>query len=756
MTGNDSLTNKAAINKINRFFKSPAFWLFVSFLFLNCLLAFQQKSPFASADEGYVFAQSQYFAGEDFRYLATVYYGYFQALLYSPLFHIFNDNFMVYKGMLFINSVFAALIPVIAYIITNKYMQFDKKKSLIIAIICGLFPPVISYSKLIWNENTLYITLWLIVLLIAKETYNQNNKKQKVVSSILIAFLTIAAIASHNRGIEYLVAVSLIVIIIPFITKRKIVNFPVFLISVVLFFILNYYLSNSIRNLLWVNTGTAANTTGSFLSNLKTIMNDFEAFSMFCKSVIGHLFSIFVSYFGLVCIVLTTGLVYIFRYIKKSNDSIRKNDHSGIVFTLSSFSLVLFFVAVIISVLFYLPGILERASFIKMITSRYIDNAISILIFSGSCIITAKWNVVKKYFWLALPLFFGTAALFFACVKPLIQNAGFTNYEVLQALQLLPFMNFSNTFSNQACIQLILFSSIIFVFVFLFIYYRKLKTAFILTSSIFLFTTLSTFCIIINYYSDYTYHSALQYGSAIKQFVRENPDQKNNLYISHLFESSIPYYLAFGDVLDVTDAINLNEKYDNTFYVTFGKPLGSDVFMDMYYIDTPDQNESWPSSQFMSFKNYLYVEGDALIQYMKDNESSLKQALPHFTYTDGYLHILGNALVNENEDASIILNNGGVQYGPYISLPAGKYKVVVNGINLKNAVFSVTANNGATIIESTLINAGNSFMEYEFEITKDMFASPYKDYLENIEFTNKNPGQFSVFIDSIDLNKAGF
>lgn len=733
--------------------KSPRFLLFIGFLLLNSFFAFQLKSPIASADEGYVFAQTQYFSGEEFRHLGSAYYGYFQALLYTPLFFLFQNNFIVYKGMLFINSIFAALIPVIAYTICTKYLRFSEKRGGALAVFSGLFPPVVSYSKLIWNENTLYITLWAILFLVVKELCNQENKKQKVLSSFLIALLSVMAIAAHNRGIEYLAAIFFTALFLPLITKRKIVHLPVFIISAILLFLLHSYLSDSIYSLLWAGNDTASNTTGSYLSNLKTILQNPGAFSLFCKTLIGHLYSAFVSYFGLVCMSLIVCLSAISHYMKSRKGTAidSQNNHvSDMMFSLSSFAIILFVLGMLVSILFYLPGILEQSRYVKMITTRYTDNGASILIFVGLCVFTTQWSHIKKHFWVGVPLFFGVAVLFWIYVQPLLKDLEFTNYLVVQALHLLPFMTFSASFNNQALLHMTLISSVVFVMLFLLAYRKKNLLCAGIAVSVFLAVTISCFYNITWYYSSGTYDSAARYQAIIEDFVEEYPNQKTNLYISMLYESSISYYLLYEDVLDVTDSLNkAQQQYDNTFYASLNMPLGYDTFSDMFCIELPAKTVQ---NKFFSFdSSYLYLKGDQLIRYAQEQGYTLAQTEPHFTYNN-HLYALGSYTINA--DNTIALNNGGTQYGPYLAAPAGTYKVTVNGENLQNASFAVTAKGGTVQLAYTISEIGSHKAVYEFEITEENISSIGNgEYLESVEFVNTNQSSDAIMIRSVDVEK---
>ncbi len=98
---------------------------------------------------------------------------------------------------------------------------------------------------------------------------------------------------------------------------------------------------------------------------------------------------------------------------------------------------------------------------------------------------------------------------------------------------------------------------------------------------------------------------------------------------------------------------------------------------------------------------------------------------------------------NKDKD-SIILQAGGVQYGPYIPLNKGVYKVTITGDNLEKIAFDTYSVDRKEKIELNNIKVENNLIEYTFELNKRT---------KNIEHRIFNNQELPVTIKSIVRQK---
>ena len=77
------------------------------------------------------------------------------------------------------------------------------------------------------------------------------------------------------------------------------------------------------------------------------------------------------------------------------------------------------------------------------------------------------------------------------------------------------------------------------------------------------------------------------------------------------------------------------------------------------------------------------------------------------------LEIKGDAKITKNE---IILQSNSVQYGPYIYLEQGNYQISVNGENLADVDFRVTAEGGKENLKCRVVKQNDTELIYEFRL----------------------------------------
>ena len=273
-------------------------------------------------DEYSVTAIAAYANGFDWSSTVSTggYYGYFQGLLYTPIFRLTDDPYLRYKLMVILNGAVMSLAPVIIYYLSRKRFGIGKPSSALFAAVCGLYPCYMLLTKFTWNETMCNILPW-IFLLLAYKALSCTETVKKQVFSALGGLTLVAAYATHGRMLALLAAGVVLVIVAFFVMKKRIFCFTGFSISIAVAFIGDKLLKSYFQNALWLTgeTGSApANTIEKMTSRLSGIDGDMIA--DFFKALIGHLFYFISSTwgFGAICMVLIiAGVVF---YIKRRCD----------------------------------------------------------------------------------------------------------------------------------------------------------------------------------------------------------------------------------------------------------------------------------------------------------------------------------------------------------------------------------------------------------------------------------------------------
>ena len=128
----------------------------------------------------------------------------------------------------------------------------------------------------------------------------------------------------------------------------------------------------------------------------------------------------------------------------------------------------------------------------------------------------------------------------------------------------------------------------------------------------------------------------------------------------------------------------------------------------------------------MKYLIYLYEYRDNLTYKFDDNKIQYMGAV-------------------EFDERSAVIDNGGSQYGPYITLDKGEYEIIINGDNLSKAEYFVKTNLGNTILKTELIKISEQEHIYRLKIKKKV---------DNVEITFTNNTDRCVLFYDLEINKV--
>lgn len=223
------------------------FILYAFSLVINSLLCWNMELPAVYPDELSVAGTAWFYSGQGVWELAAANGsgGYVQALLYVPLFWVVNDPYVLYKAMLIVNALLISFVPMITYHLAAKLGVPRVRQKLIIAVSCGMYISYLSNSKFIWNENITALMFWLLVLCFFS-AWDKIGKGSRFSGSVLLGFVSALAYASNERMIAPVIALTVVVIIAQLAVREKIVNLPVYIVSLALSFLGEYFVCGSL------------------------------------------------------------------------------------------------------------------------------------------------------------------------------------------------------------------------------------------------------------------------------------------------------------------------------------------------------------------------------------------------------------------------------------------------------------------------------------------------------------------------------
>ena len=377
--------------------------LFIGFFLFNAVIATQFKSPVSYPDEhGVLMAARHIYGGESWRGSAS-YYGYSSILLIGWLFLIFEDIRHIYVGVLMVQSVLIALVPVLCYKLLNEVLKVEKASvKLLLSMAVSLYPSLTLYSKFARNETMLTIALFGCFYLIGKCTACEDKRKLRIYSALL-GFFPVLAYASHGMGLAHIVAVFMIVFVSHILSKKKLVSYPAFLASFAVFFFADSKIKAYLME--FVFKGAEGDLRNTFMYSLKRMIKtalNTDGLKTFFRAIVSKAHYVSTATFGLFLLLSVILHIFIFLYFKKrfsSKKELRKafapEPLERTEVTLAVFAFFILLCGVVLSTLNHISAIQLRQG-TYYFYARYYEYMVLPLILFGLYYVFTKEITLKK------------------------------------------------------------------------------------------------------------------------------------------------------------------------------------------------------------------------------------------------------------------------------------------------------------------------------------------------------------------------
>ncbi len=639
--------------------------IFLVTLVVHLIVALQMKMLHISTDEMGVLASAAFLTGENWSGLIQniSYYGYGQSLLYIPIYLLTDDPVLRYKLMGVENSILLSIIPLIVYYILIKYLNIDRKTSVVLSMCIGLFSTYTSFTKWLWYETTLSVLPW-VFLIITLFLASNENKIQKTVFSIIYAALLIYSYSVHGRALG-IIAVALILIIgYHVVCKCSLVNYIAFSCSFLLssagYLSLKEYLVNN----LWLAEGkTLNNTSSSILPRLANIFSLENLPGNLC-GVLGQIYSAAMSTYGLL---ILFAIIMCILFVKQKSCQLSKNEY--IIFV---FSALLFLGALAISVTF-LSGTFKNPSSRGdyPIYIRYFSHTLGFIVFSCLVLLTKRSELIThttRWATLLIVILISLATTIF--VAPMVNEKN--SIANIPLMNILPFIGDNPVdFITQVDFGRLSLVVLLVCVLFLFFTYRKgviTSSIILLIAFLYVYGYNATQMILPNNTKDYEKVGTIQeilgeidfekYGMPI---YYHDPDQKKP-WSDSMLQFSLPKAKVYNivtaepveenSIIVSTTDIGLDHRYNNC-YRMIDDNLNTE--MDFIWICGDELNTLLCNEYSFETKNSCGETKSYQLDF--STQVGIK--------TDNCIHSTGE--------------QGFLIYGPYISLRAGEYQINIKG-----------------------------------------------------------------------------
>ena len=260
------------------------FILYALAVVANSLPAIFAELPAVFPDEINVAGVSAMYSGRNWSGLLDSFgsgSGYVQALFYAPLFWVIKNPYALYKAMLIVNALLIGIIPLIAYQLAGKFGVVRVRRKLLIALCCGMYAAYITDSKFVWNETLTCLMGWILALCLFS-SWERKSRSSRAALSVLAGFLCALSYAANVQNIALVAALILTALLARIFMRERILNLPVFAISITASFIAEHFLRRTIEQSLWgetagmigmtMNTEAAGGFFGVFFTQIYAFM----------------------------------------------------------------------------------------------------------------------------------------------------------------------------------------------------------------------------------------------------------------------------------------------------------------------------------------------------------------------------------------------------------------------------------------------------------------------------------------------------
>ena len=281
------------------------FILFACSVVMHALLAMIPELPAVQPDEIGTASIAAFYSGRDWSGIMSrvgYYYGYIQAIFYAPLFPIFGGNpLALYKAMLVVNGIIISFIPLLAYHLASKLGVNKVWQKIVIAFCSGLYITYVAHSKFIWNEAICSLLPWLLIWCVFM-AWDRKNSHSRFAMSMLSGFMCAVCYAAHSRLIAVVTALVVTLLVMRIWLKEKILNLPVFFITMGLSFVTEHFCASVIKNAVW-NGRASGNVAENEIGRISGLFES-GGIGMFFSTLFGHLYTFMTSTVGLGAIAL--------------------------------------------------------------------------------------------------------------------------------------------------------------------------------------------------------------------------------------------------------------------------------------------------------------------------------------------------------------------------------------------------------------------------------------------------------------------
>lgn len=222
------------------------------------------------------------------------FYGIGVGLLWFPLFFLFKDFVVIYKGIILLNALFLIASYWVSFACFKRiFKEFDERILAIICLVISFYPSNIFYAQDALSETLLYLLFWLSFFAVINII-----ESEKLIWYIFLTLIQGYMLIVHMRSIVILIAMSIFLFLMNIKNKKNWGKIILFLIGAILGFLLMRYIQALYTS--GISTGSDINVINTDLDVIGAVLRIFYNLPAFFSGIIAEIFAFSVS--GGICL----------------------------------------------------------------------------------------------------------------------------------------------------------------------------------------------------------------------------------------------------------------------------------------------------------------------------------------------------------------------------------------------------------------------------------------------------------------------
>lgn len=351
-------------------------------------------------DETGTMSNAAYLAGYDWSVFVentgSYYYKYGPALFWYPVFALVKDSFWIYRLIMLESAVLLTLSGLCIYQILRKHLKVeDPFQALVFSVIAAITPPAVLYS-LFARSDVMLATFSVYVLYFLMEAWHsRKDGKKQALYTFLSVLCTVYIFMSHSRGIVWVIAVTMLVIAMQIFSKERMVNWWVYIGSLVALMGVDKLLAEFFKEKIWKGNPRHASAESFDFSQLKEIFTG-NGIKTMIKLFLGWCYNFMTSSMGIALAGIFAAAVVLWLFVRKKKN-VKPQEA-----ILSGYALLVFAGSVALGMLFFFPkvsqnyygGVTKRVD--RLVYDRYLAGSVVIAVLAGLYFFIYRKDIFQK------------------------------------------------------------------------------------------------------------------------------------------------------------------------------------------------------------------------------------------------------------------------------------------------------------------------------------------------------------------------